>query len=75
MDSNTELPSIHTIGPTAGCEPVTFQPSSDRALANPRIYVDSFRRVYPLDKGTRATDPVATGRYHENVYFGGNVRV
>ena len=75
MDSNTELPSIHTFGPTAGCDPVTVQPSTDRTLANPRIYVDSFRRVYPLDKGARATDPVATGRCPEDVYFGGNVRV
>lgn len=75
LDSNTVLASVHTFDPTAGCDPVTFQPCSDRALANLRKYVDSFRRVYPLNKGARATDPVATGRYPEDVYFGGNVRV
>jgi len=72
LDSNTVLSSIHTFDPTAGCDPVTFQPCSDRALANLKKYVDSFRHVYPLNKGARATDPVATGRYPEDVYFGGN---
>jgi glucoamylase len=75
LDSNTVLASIHTFDPTAGCDPVTYQPCSDRALANLKKYVDSFRRVYPLNKGARATDPVATGRYPEDIYFGGNVRV
>ena len=75
LDSNTVLASIHTFDPTIGCDPVTFQPCSDRALANLKKYVDSFRRVYPLNKDARATDPVATGRYPEDVYFGGNVRV
>jgi glucoamylase len=51
---------------------VTFQPCSDRALANLKKYADSFRRVYPLNKGARATDPVA---YPEDVYLGENVRV
>jgi glucoamylase len=75
LDLNTVLASIHTFDPTAGCDPVTFQPCSDRALANLKKYVDSFRRVYPLNKRARAADPVATGRYPEDVYFGGNVRV
>ncbi len=74
VDSNTDLASIHTFDPAAGCDPMTFQPCSDRALANLKKYVDSFRRVYPLNKGARTTDPVATGRYSEDVYFGGNVR-
>ena len=55
------LASIHTFDPTAGCDPVTFQLRSDHALANLKKYVNSFRRVYPLNKGARATDPVATG--------------
>jgi glucoamylase len=54
--------------------PRHFRPCSDRALANLKKYVDSFRRVDPLNKrGAGATDPVATGRYPEDVYFGGNV--
>ncbi len=51
VDSNTVLASIHTFDPAAGYDPMTFQPCSDRALANLKKYVDSFRRAYPLNKG------------------------
>lgn len=74
LDANTVLASIHTFDPAAGCDPITFQPCSDRALANLRKYVDSFRAVYPINKPVQKSDPIATGRYPEDVYFGGNVR-
>ena len=74
LDSNTVLASIHTFDPSAGCDSATFQPCSDLALSNLKEYVDSFRRVYALNKGAHTPDPVATGRYPEDVYFGGNVR-
>ena len=74
LDSNTVLASIHTFDPAAGCDPITFQPCSDRALANLRKYVDSFRSVYPINEPAQESDPIATGRYPEDVYFGGNVR-
>ena len=66
--------AIHTFDPAAGCDPITFQPCSDRALANLKKYVDSFRAVYPINKPAQKSDPIATGRYPEDVYFGGNVR-
>jgi len=72
LDSNTVLASIHTFDPAAGCDPITFQPCSDRALANLRKYVDSFRAVYPINKPAQTSDPIATGRYPEDKYFGGN---
>ncbi|KAH9047688.1 glycoside hydrolase family 15 protein [Lactarius hengduanensis] len=73
LDSNTVLASIHTFDPAAGCDPITFQPCSDRALANLMNYVDSFRgAVYPINKLAHKSDPIATGRYPEDVYFGGN---
>ncbi|KAF8271977.1 Six-hairpin glycosidase-like protein [Lactarius quietus] len=72
LDSNTVLASIHTFDPAAGCDPITFQPCSDPALANLRKYVDSFRAVYPINKPAQKSDPIATGRYPEDVYFGGN---
>ncbi|KAH9986639.1 Six-hairpin glycosidase-like protein [Russula vinacea] len=72
LDSNTVLASIHTFDPSAGCDSATFQPCSDLALSNLKEYVDSFRRVYALNKGAHTPDPVATGRYPEDVYFGGN---
>ena len=74
LNSNTVLASIHTFDPSAGCDSATFQPCSDLALSNLKKYVDSFRRVYALNKGAHAPDPIATGRYPEDVYFGGNVR-
>ena len=76
LGSNTVLASIHTFDPTAGCDSLTFQPCSDRAIANLKNYVDSFRIVYPIIKGTPTTaaNTVATGRYPEDSYFGGNVR-
>ncbi|KAI9443329.1 glycoside hydrolase family 15 protein [Lactarius indigo] len=72
LDSNTVLASIHTFDPAAGCDPITFQPCSDRALANLMKYVNSFRAVYPINKLAHRSDPIATGRYPEDVYFGGN---
>ena len=68
------LASIHTFDPAAGCDPITFQPCSDRALTNLKKYVDSFRTVYPVNKPAQKSDPIATGRYPEDKYFGGNVR-
>jgi glucoamylase len=68
------LASIHTFDPAAGCDSTTFQPCSDRALANLKKYVDSFRAVYRINKLAQESDPIATGRYPEDVYFGGNVR-
>lgn len=72
LDANTVLASIHTFDSAAGCDPITFQPCSDRALANLKKYVDSFRAVYPINQPVQKSDPVATGRYPEDVYFGGN---
>jgi glucoamylase len=66
LDSNTVLASIHIFDPAAGCDPVTFQPCSKRRFLS---------QYLSLNKGARATDPVATGRYPEIIYFGGNVRV
>lgn len=72
-DANTVLASIHTFDPAAGCDPNTFQPCSDKALSNLKIYVDSFRTIYEINNGTPSNTAVATGRYPEDVYQGGNV--
>ncbi|KAF9268731.1 glucoamylase [Marasmius fiardii PR-910] len=71
-DANTVLTSIHTFDPAAGCDPITFQPCSDRALSNLRQYVNSFRSIYNINSGIPDNQAVATGRYAEDVYFGGN---
>ena len=51
----------------------TFQPCSDKALSNLKVYVDSFRSIYPINAGISATSAVAVGRYPEDEYSGGNV--
>ncbi|KAH7914250.1 glycoside hydrolase family 15 protein [Hygrophoropsis aurantiaca] len=72
IDANTVLASIHTFDIDAGCDAVTFQPCSDVALSNLKVYVDSFRSIYSINSGYGADEAVATGRYPEDVYQGGN---
>ena len=73
VDANTVLASIQTFDPAAGCDAATFQPCSDKALASLKVYIDSFRSIYSINKGISSNQPVATGRYAEDVYMGGNV--
>ena len=59
--------------PAAGCDAATFQPCSDKALANLKAYVDSFRNgEYFIDSGIPANEAISIGRYFEDVYFNGN---
>ncbi|KAH9974392.1 glucoamylase [Lactifluus volemus] len=69
-DSNTILASIHTWDIDAGCDAATFQPCSDKALSNLKVYVDSFRSLYPINQGINASFAVAVGRYPEDTYTG-----
>lgn len=71
-DANTVLASIHTFDPTAGCDDTTFQPCSPRALANHKVYTDSFRSVYSINSGIAQGKAVAVGRYPEDSYYNGN---
>ncbi|KIM30103.1 carbohydrate-binding module family 20 protein [Serendipita vermifera MAFF 305830] len=71
-DANTVLTSIHTFDPAAGCDSKTFQPCSDKALANLKIYVDAFRSIWSINSAAAAGAAVATGRYPEDSYYGGN---
>ena len=72
-DANTVLASIHTFDASAGCDATTFQPCSDKALSNLKVYVDSFRSIYGINSGIPASQGAATGRYPEDVYYNGNV--
>lgn len=72
LDANSILASIHTFDPNAGCDAATFQPCSDKALANHKAVVDSFRATYALNSGKAASAAVAVGRYKEDSYYGGN---
>ena len=72
-DANTVLTSIHTFDPEAGCDSTTFQPCSDKALSNHKVYVDAFRSIYSINSGIASNAAVATGRYPEDSYYNGNV--
>ncbi|KZT19533.1 carbohydrate-binding module family 20 protein [Neolentinus lepideus HHB14362 ss-1] len=71
-DANTLLASIHTFDLSAGCDATTFQPCSDKALSNLKVYVDSFRSVYSINNGIASNAAIATGRYPEDTYQNGN---
>lgn len=49
-----------------------YQPCSNRILASLKVYVDSFRAIYPVNAGIAANAAIATGRYPEDTYYGGN---
>ncbi|KAF7551843.1 hypothetical protein G7046_g7590 [Stylonectria norvegica] len=70
-DANTILASIHNFDPALVCDAATFQPCSDKALANHKQVIDSFR-FYNINKGIPAGTAVAVGRYSEDVYYNGN---
>ncbi|KAF9737510.1 glucoamylase P (glycosyl hydrolase family 15) [Paraphaeosphaeria minitans] len=73
IDANTVLTSIAMFDPGASCDDTLFQPCSSRALANLKQYIDAFRTIYTINQGvSRSGTGVATGRYAEDVYFGGN---
>ncbi|PHH65141.1 hypothetical protein CDD81_3272 [Ophiocordyceps australis] len=70
-DANTLLGSIHVFDAKLGCDAITFQPCSDKALSNLKHTVDSFRS-YPINRGIASGKAIALGRYIEDVYFDGN---
>ncbi|KAE9408903.1 hypothetical protein BT96DRAFT_985234 [Gymnopus androsaceus JB14] len=51
IDANSVLASIHTFDPAAGCDSLTFQPCSDNAFSKLKVYVDSFKDIYPINEG------------------------
>ncbi|APA12357.1 hypothetical protein SS1G_10617 [Sclerotinia sclerotiorum 1980 UF-70] len=71
-DANSILSTIQTFDPTASCDSSTFQPCSDRALANHKVVTDSFRSIYSINSGIAEGVAVSVGRYPEDSYQGGN---
>jgi glucoamylase len=72
-DGNSILSSIQVFDPAAqSCDASTFQPCSDRALANHKVVTDSFRTIYGINSNIAAGQGVAVGRYPEDSYMGGN---
>ncbi|SPO06461.1 related to glucan 1,4-alpha-glucosidase [Cephalotrichum gorgonifer] len=70
-DGNSILGSIHSYDPRLGCDAHTFQPCSDKALANHKAVVDTFRE-WPINAAAPAGTAVGVGRYIEDIYYEGN---
>ncbi|KAK7430540.1 glycoside hydrolase 15 protein [Neonectria magnoliae] len=70
-DANTVLAAIHNFDPSLGCDDATFQPCSQKSLANLKQVVDSFR-FYNINSGISAGTAIAIGRYSEDSYYNGN---
>lgn len=51
---------------------LTTSRCSDRALANHKVVVDSFRSIYTINSGIPEGTAAAVGRYPEDSYQGGN---
>jgi glucoamylase len=49
-----------------------FQPCNSKVLATHKVLVDSFRKIYPINKSTPNGSAVAIGRYPEDTYYKGN---
>lgn len=64
-DANSILASIHLFDPAVGCNANTYQPCSDKALANHKVVTDSFRSIYSINSGISQGTGVAVGRYPE----------
>ena len=70
-DIASVLASVNLFDATVGCDDVTFQPCSPRALANHKAVTDSFRGIYSLNNGIPQGKGVAVGRYSEDIYYNG----
>ncbi|KAH6656331.1 glycoside hydrolase family 15 protein [Truncatella angustata] len=71
-DANSVLTSISGFDASLGCDANSFQPCSDRALSNHKIFVDAFRSIYSINSGKGAGTAAACGRYPEDTYYNGN---
>lgn len=61
-DANSLLTSIHMFDPAAGCNSNTFQPCSDRALANHKVSCESFGAKSSCSQMVVVTDWNSVGR-------------
>ncbi len=66
--------SVLNFDPTLGCDPVTFQPCSDRALSSLKVVGDAFRELFPINKQLPPTQSPFFGFFLEDQLFGGQVR-
>jgi len=63
---------MHAFDINATCDAAAIQPCNSKVLATHRVWVNSFRDLYPINNNATAPDPALCGRYPEDTYYGGN---
>jgi glucoamylase len=66
--------SVLNFDPTLGCDALTFQPCSDRALSSLKVVGDAFRELFPINKQLPPNQSPYFGFFLEDELFGGHVR-
>ncbi|KAI0044584.1 glycoside hydrolase family 15 protein [Auriscalpium vulgare] len=63
--------SVYNYDQNLGCDPLTFQPCSDRALSALKVVGDKFKAMFPLTDNTPADKPGWFGFFTEDEFIGG----
>jgi len=66
--------SILNFDPTLGCDRLTLQPCSDRALSNLKVVGDKFTEIYPINRKLPPNQFPYVGFFLEDKLYGGQVR-
>lgn len=66
------LAAMHVFDINANCSAAALQPCNNKVLATHKVWVDSFRNLYPINDNATAPAAVLTGRYPEDTYYDGN---
>ncbi|KAK5956493.1 hypothetical protein OHC33_001978 [Knufia fluminis] len=72
INADPILGAMHAFDINASCDAGALQPCNSRILATHKVWVDSFRDLYPINHNATAPAAVLTGRYPEDSYYGGN---
>lgn len=72
INADPILAAMHAFDINATCDAASLQPCNSKVLATHKVWVDSFRNIYPLNDNNSAPAPALCGRYPEDTYYGGN---
>lgn len=72
INNDPILAAIHVFDINATCDAGSTQPCNSKMLATHKVFVDSFRNLYPINHNKTAPNAILVGRYPEDTYYGGN---
>lgn len=72
INADPILAAMHSFDVNATCDTPAIQPCNSKILATHKVWVDSFRNLYPVNNNNSAPEPALCGRYPEDTYYGGN---